>query len=189
MSVNTIFDSFRLTDSECQELEAKFGRLCCKIYWELYKKNSRNNYIEDIDDILQELRFSIIKAGCYYKRQIYLEECMMICEKYINKPFEKAIIFELKDLWKKRTRHGANRQKFGKHQEQLLDKLVEHYIPESDRPAKNRDLSIDKKFSTYCKAIAWNCQKNIGKKITRERSIRSGLVSLSEHSFLDGEKM
>ena len=40
--------------------------------------------------------------------------------------------------------------------------------------------SIDTKFSTYCKAIVWNGQKSLGKKITREKSVRNGVVSLSE---------
>jgi len=59
-------------------------------------------------------------------------------------------------------------------------------VPDADRPDKCRHLRVDNKFATYCKAIAWNCQKNLGKKITRERHIRSGLVSLSQHDYLVG---
>jgi hypothetical protein len=66
---------------------------------------------------------------------------------------------------------------------QMLECLVQTLHPR-DRPNKDRDLQVDGKFSRYCKSIAWNCQKNIGKKITRERAIRGGLVSLSEHDFL-----
>jgi hypothetical protein len=46
---------------------------------------------------------------------------------------------------------------------------------------------MDSKFATYCKAITWNAQKSLGKKITREKSIRTGMVSLSEYDYLGGK--
>jgi len=55
---------------------------------------------------------------------------------------------------------------------------------EGERPDRFAPLSIDSKFATYCKAIVWNGQKSMGKKITREKSIRSGMVSLSEFDYL-----
>ena len=94
------------------------------------------------------------------------------------------IVQELESLWANRTRHGANRQKFGVFQEQLLQKIVRKIVPASERPDKKDNLKIDAKFSTYCKAIVWNGQKSMGKKITREKSIRSGQVSLSEFDYL-----
>jgi hypothetical protein len=182
-SVNSIFDTFRLSNAEYEELDNKFKRLCYKIFSELKRKNSRNNYTEDLDDVMQDLRISLVRAGCYYKRQTYLVDCMAACRNHIENRFLLSVLDELEALWDNRTHHGANRQKFGGHQEKVLESLVKTLQPK-DRPDKNRDLQVDGKFATYCKSIAWNCQKNIGKKITRERAIRGGLVSLSQHDFL-----
>ena len=66
----------------------------------------------------------------------------------------------------------------------LLDKIVKEIVPLGVRPSKKQKLKFDTKFTTYCKAIAWNTQKSMGKKITKEKSIRSGQVSLSEFSYL-----
>jgi hypothetical protein len=129
----------------------------------------------------------MIRAGCYYKRQTYLEKCFEKCKNIKNKSVKK-VIDELIELWSKRTKHGANKQKFGKYHENLLDLIVKYYLPPNEAPNKKSPLVIDKKFCTYCKAIAWNCQKNIGKKITKERTIRNGLVSLSEYDFLNSIK-
>lgn len=181
-SVNAIFDSFGLSNEEYLELESKFGKLCYKIVWELKRKNSKNNYIEDLDDVMQELRISIVKAGCYYKRQTYLQECIKACKENITDEFMLLTLDELQNLWDKRTHHGAHRQCFGEHQEILLETLTKT-LEEKNRP-KKRNLTIDKNFSTYCKAIAWNCQKNLGKKITKNRSIRNGMVSLSNFDYL-----
>ena len=183
MSVNNIFNEFKLSNAEYKELDDKFGRLCYKIFSELKRKNSSNNYTEDLDDVMQDLRISLVRAGCYYKRQTYLEECMNACETHIKNQFLLLTLEELKFLWKNRTHHGANKQKFGAYQEFILESLVQTLHPDN-RPFKNSNLKVDSKFSNYCKSIAWNCQKNIGKKITRERCIRGGLVSLSEHDYL-----
>ena len=48
---------------------------------------------------------------------------------------------------------------------------------------------IDGKFTTYCKAITWNAQKSMGKKITREKGIRQAMVSLSEFDYLSSSKL
>ena len=182
-SVSTIFNTFKLDNDEYQQLDAKFGRLCYKIFSELKRKNSKNNYTEELEDVMQDLKISLIRAGCYYKRQTFLLNCFNSCQLHLKDPFLLEILFELQKLWKKRTQHGAHRQCFGEHQEKILDCLVEKLSPKH-RPLKSAKLNIDADFAIYCKAIAWNCQKNIGKKITRERKIRSGLVSLSEHDFL-----
>jgi hypothetical protein len=94
------------------------------------------------------------------------------------------IINELDSLWNNRTRHGANRQKFGAYQEKILDRIVLKIVPKNKRPDRKQNLRIDAKFATYCKAIVWNGQKSMGKKITREKTIRSGQVSLSEFDYL-----
>lgn len=181
-----ICTTFRINESEFNELEEKFGKLCWHAAHELKKKNSRNNYTDEPEDIKQELQMSMLRAGSYYKRQTYIEKCLNVSSKYAKDDFMKAIIRELENLWNNRTRHGANRQKFGKFQEQLLDKIVRQIVPKAERPDKKENLKIDSKFSTYCKAIVWNGQKSMGKKITREKTIRSGMVSLSEFDYLGG---
>lgn len=182
--MNDIFIDFRITSEEYAELERQFGKLCYYAAHQLKKKNSRNNYTEEIEDIAQELQFSLIRAGCYYKRQIYVEKCLQAAKTHARDSFLVFILKELENLWDNRTRHGASRQKFGKFQEELLERIVRKIVPKTVRPNKQESLKIDSKFSTYCKAIAWNSQKSMGKKITREKSIRSGQVSLSEFDYL-----
>lgn len=181
-----ICTTYRINESEFNELEEKFGKLCWHAAHELKKKNSRNNYTDEPEDIKQELQMSMLRAGSYYKRQTYIEKCLVVAKKYAEDNFMKAIVRELENLWNNRTRHGANRQKFGKFQEQLLDKIVKTIVPKAERPNKKDNLKIDSKFITYCKTIVWNGQKSMGKKITREKSIRSGMVSLSEFDYLGG---
>ena len=183
-----ILRSFRVTDDEYNRLDGLFGDLAQYAAWQLIKKNVRNNHTNEQEDVVQELRWSLIKAGCYYKRQIYLEESFRVARIYAKKHSEiKSLVDELEDLWNNRTRHGANRQKFGICQERVLDQIITKYVPKLYRPKKDRPLQIDSKFKTYCKAITWNCQKSIGKKITREKVIRSGMVSLSEYDYLTGK--
>lgn len=179
-----IIHDFPITEKEFLELDKKFSKLCWCAAHELKRKNSNNNYIDDAEDIKQELQMSMLRAGSYYKRQIYIEKCLAVAKKYADDKFVFKIVQELENLWSNRTRHGANRQKFGKHQENLLDKIVRRMVPKEEQPFKDAPLKIDSKFATYCKAIVWNGQKSMGKKITREKSIRSGMVSLSEFDYL-----
>lgn len=174
---------FPISNEEYLELDEKFGRLTWHAAHELKKKNSLNNYTDDPEDIKQSLTLDMLKAGSYYKRQIYIEKCFSAIKQFVKDPFLKNIMVELIDLWQNRTRHGANRQKFGPFQEMLLSKLLK-IVPKSERPDKNERLKIDTKFTTYCKAIVWNGQKSLGKKITREKSVRNGVVSLSEFDHL-----
>lgn len=180
----SICSEFPILDEEYRELDKEFGKLCWTAAHELKRKNSLNNYIDDAEDVKQELIIDMMKAGSYTKRQVYIEKCFEVVKRYTNDEFMKDFIKSLEDLWENRTRHGANRQKYGPFQEHLLEVLVRKLVPKKDRPNKNETLKIDKKFSTYCKAIVWNRQKSMGKKITREKSIRSGLVSLSEFDYL-----
>lgn len=179
-----IVHSFPITESEFLDLDKKFSKLCWHAAHELKKKNTNNNYIDDAEDIKQELQMSMLRAGSYYKRQVYIEKCLDSAKNYVKDEFVHQIVLELENLWKNRTRHGANRQKYGKFQEKILDRIIDKYVPKTERPDKNAPLKIDSKFTTYCKAIVWNGQKSMGKKITREKSIRSGMVSLSEFEFL-----
>ena len=224
MKKKTICESFPITNPEYLNLESEFGQLTKYAAWQLLKKNAKNNHTDDFDDINQELLMSIIRAGSYYKRQIYIEQCLIKSIEHIggfkavellnyiisiSKPddylrheakaalkrmpeceteavdsaseFLIFVLRELVNLWHNRTRHGANRQKFGNFQERLLERIVRQVVPKNVRPAKKQPLKIDVKFATYCKAITWNAQKSMGRKITREKSIRTGQVSLSEY--------
>ena len=183
-TLETIVNNFPITEREYMLLDDKFGNLCHYAAWQLKKKNSQNNQINDPDDDCQELRIALMRAGSYYKRQTYIEECFDALNNNIKDKFMKKIVGELEQLWEDRRRHGANRQKFGEFQEIILDRLVKKHVPKSQRPQKSQSLRIDSKFTTYAKQIIWNAQKSLGKKITREKSWRTGLVSLSEFDYL-----
>jgi len=180
-------DPFAVTNEEFAELEAHFSDLCYFVSWQLMRKNLKNNHTEDVEDVTQRIRMAVIRAGRYYKRQVYIETGLKLIEEYANDRFTSKIVEELKFLWSNRTKHGANRQRFGEHQEQLLDMMIEKCVPKECRPKKNATLLMDKKFTSYCKAIAWNEQKSLGKRISRERSIRSSMCSLSEFDYLAEE--
>lgn len=179
--MNSIMKNFHITEAEYLLLDEKFNKLCEYQSWQLIRKNTKNNHTDEQTDIAQDLRLSLIRAGSYYKRQIYIEKCLNLIKKYAKDRFMKYMVDSLFDLWKNKTRHGANRQKFGPYQEAMLDKLVRKLVPKNQRPSKTAQLEMDKRFITYCKSITWNEQKAKGKKITREKHIRSGMVSLSEH--------
>ena len=176
--------SFPITSEEYNELDRRFGKLCFYASWQLKKKNSNNNQTNEPEDDVQELRIALIRAGSYYKRQTYIEECFVSLEKYVNDLFIRNMVVQLHQLWEDRRRHGASRQKFGLFQELILDRLVKKYVPKVFRPRRDQPLRIDAKFTTYCKQIVWNEQKSLGKKITREKALRTGMVSLSEYDHL-----
>jgi hypothetical protein len=183
-TLETIVNAFPISNEEYAELEAKFGGLAHYAAWQLKKKNSKNSMTNDQEDDVQELRIALLRAGSYYKRQTYIEESFEALDKYVKDKFVKGLVKELKQLWQDRRRHGANRQKFGEFQELILDKLLAKYVPKECQPAKDKPLSIDPYFIRYCKQIVWNAQKSLGKQITREKSIRTGMVSLSEFDYL-----
>lgn len=182
--MQNIFDTFPVTDEEYKILDEKFGKLTHYAAWQLIRKNSRNNYTDDEEDINQELIISLLRAGAYYKRQTYIEKCLDLCDKFVEDEFLGKMIDELKDLWKNKTRHGAAKQKFGHVQEKILDILVKKIVPAAHRPSKKAPLKFGAKFTTYCKSIAWNQEKSLGKKITREKSIRQGMASISDYDYL-----
>lgn len=187
MGTKSIFEKFPVTNSEYVELESKFEDLCKFAAWKLKNMNTNNNCTDELDDFIQEFRMSIIRAGSYYKRQLYIEDCLKIAGNYARDPFVKNILKELSVLWRNRTRHGARRQKFGDLQEEILEEIVRRVVPENKRPERNRLLFIDKRFPTYCKRIIWNAQRAVGRKISRERGLRTGLVSLSEMDHFSGD--
>jgi hypothetical protein len=181
-----IQDSFPVTEEEYLLLNSKFGELCEYQAWQLIKKNTRNNHTDSQEDIAQDMRIALLRAASYYKRQCYIELCIDLCKKHAKDPVLKSVVKRLANLWKNKKRHGANKQKFGPHQEQMLESLVTGVVPLKERPDRKAPLKIDAKFTTYCKAITWNAQKSLGKKITREKTIRTGMVSLSEFDYLGG---
>lgn len=188
MNTKPMYKTFKLTDEEFAMLYRKFSNLCRFQAWQLLRKNAHNNLTDELEDIEQDLLIAVIKAGVYYKRQTYIEDCLRVAKEYANDTFTQNVVEQLDSLWKQRTKHGANKQKYGEPQERLLDLIVRQVVPPEKRPDPRRTLVIDKKFSTYCKQITWNQQKSLGRKITRERSIRSGMVSLSEHDYVTGHK-
>lgn len=185
--MKVIQNSFPVTEEEYEILNKKFGELCEYQAWQLIKKNTRNNHTDSQEDIAQDMRIALLRAASYYKRQCYIEKSLEVCKKHAKDPVIKSVLKQLSNLWKNKTRHGANKQKFGVHQEKMLDKLVKSLVPSTERPNKKSTLVMDTKFITYCKAITWNAQKALGKKITREKSIRTGMVSISEFDYLGGD--
>ena len=159
--------------------------MCHKISWDLIKRNGRNNHTDEQEDVNQEILISLMHAGSYYKRQTYIQKSLDLCEKYAKKKkFLSIMVQELRLLWKNKKRHGAGKQKFGAYQEKMLDKLVKILIPKSERPLKNAPLQINSDFGPYCKSIAWNRQRALGKKISREKPLRQNQVSVSEYDYL-----
>lgn len=182
--MQSIVNEFPVTEPEFLELDEKFGQLCHYAAWQLKKKNSNNNHTDEQEDVAQDLRIALLRAGSYYKRQTYIETSFKVLEETLKDKFVKRILDELIDLWNNRTRHGANRQKFGEYQQEIMERLLVKYVSHDVRPQRTATLKMDTKFITYCKQIIWNQQKAIGKKITREKSLRNGLVSLSEFDYL-----
>jgi len=187
--MNEICKSFPIGEEEYKELDSRFGQLSHYIAWQLYKKNSKNNHTDEQEDIAQELTIALIRAGSYYKRQVYIEKSLDLCQKFVKDKLLNLIVLELKNLWANKTRHGASRQKFGPYQEKILNKILRKVVPAKERPSRKAPLEIDGKFTTYCKAITWNAQKSMGKKITREKGIRQAMVSLSEFDYLGSSKL
>ncbi len=187
--MQNITTNFPISNEEYLDLEKAFGQLTKYASWQLLRKNAKNNHTDDFEDINQELIMSLIRAGSYYKRQVYIEQCFEVAKKYVKDQFICKLLEGLENLWRNRTRHGANRQKYGEYQEDLLYRIVKKFVPPSERPKKNSPLKIDNKFATYCKAIAWNAQKSLGRKITKEKSIRAGIASLSDFDYLGADSM
>lgn len=178
--IKEMYKTFRLSDEEFNNLYKQFGDLTKFQSWQLIRKNAHNNHTDDLEDIIQDQMIAVIKAGVYYKRQVYIEESLRLASQYAT-GFVKDLVSELERLWSQRTKHGANRQKFGEYQEKILESIIRHVVPAKERPDPRRNLVVDGKFARYCKQITWNQQKSLGKKITKERSLRIGMVSLSQH--------
>lgn len=183
-TLENIVRSFPISNEEYAELEKKFGKLAYYASWKLKEKNSRNSVTNDIEDDTQEMSIAIIRAGSYYKRQTYIENCFSVLKNYLTDNLLLDILRELELLWSKRKSHGAGKQKFGEFQEKILETMVQRHVPFDNLPDRNKKLKIDDKFKTYCKNILWNQSRFLGKQITREKSIRNGLVSIDKFTNL-----
>lgn len=183
-TLESITNKYPISSEEYEILDSKFGKLCHYAAWQLKKRNSKNSMVNDPEDDVQELRIALMRAGSYYKRQLYIQSSFRVLEIYVADKFNRMLLKQLIDLWQDRRRHGANRQKFGEFQEVILEHLVRRYVPLDQRPDINTPIKVDVAFSVYAKRIIWNAQKALGKQITREKSWRSNLVSLSEYDYL-----
>lgn len=179
-----IFKRFEITTEDYKLLEKKFDSLCKFVAWRLKQSNARNNCTDDLDDFIQEMRLAVLYAGAYYKRQTYIEECLVLLKKNLTDHFLKLILDELVSRWRSRSKSGDERKRFDVYHEEILENLVKENIPEKIRPSRKRPLNIDQRFPIYCKNIIWNKKKAVGRKITKERSLRGGLVSLGQYEYI-----
>ena len=182
MSISSILVSFPITQKEFDQLEDLFGDLVHHMAWQLKRRNAQNNLTDELEDIEQELRISIMRAASYYKRQVYIHECLRFAQRKVKDPMLRAIVKKLRKCWIGRKR--VRKRRFNDHHEAILEQLIQNF---PNRPSRTAELVVDTKFITYCKSIAWNCLKNMGKKISKERSLRCGLVSLYYNDFLAPE--
>jgi hypothetical protein len=180
----SVFKNFPVSDKEYQILDKKFGQLCYYASWQLIRKNSANNHQFDLDDVSQELMVAVLRAASYYKRQVFIDTSLSALKNASMDKTSRLIVKELSNLWDNRTRHGASRQKFGDHQEQIMKELCRKFLPPNEIPSMTRELIMENKFLTYCKQILWNATKHLGRKISREKPLRAGQVSLSDHEYL-----
>lgn len=177
-----IMAKYPVSDEEYEELEKKFDRLCCYVAWQFRKRNVQNMFSRDQcgEDEIQNVRIALLRAACYYKRQLYILACFQVLNEHIKDKPGRMVLEELQILWRNRKKRGAKKQQFGEYQEIILDKLVQYYVPPHKRPPKNPRLVIDKVFSTYAKQIMWNEMRAMGKKMTKEKQHTGGLISLSK---------
>lgn len=175
---------YRITNSEYDVLSKKLDSYAKWAAWRLIKRNTKTSHTDDWEDVYQRVLWAIVRAGAYYKRQTYIEKCFILLNEYTEDEFTKMVINELEDLWKSRKRHGANKQKFGFFQENLLDKMVKSFVPKEFQPNKNSLLVFNKEFDKYCKSIICNELRSLGKSISKEKPFRDVFVSLDKFDFI-----
>ena len=107
-----------------------------------------------------------------------------IIDRHASNPSLKKVVSDLAKTWKRQLKAETKRRKFGQLQESILESLLKKHVPSSIRPSRLESLDIDEKFATYCKQIIYNSVKSLGKRVTKEKSYRSGMVSLSEFDYL-----
>lgn len=170
-----MFKEFSVTNEEYDILNKQFGELCYFIAHQLIGENIKNNFTDDFDDVVQEIRLALLDAARYYKRQTYIEDALKCARLHCKGERVLSLLVRLETMWQDRK----TRRRFKKKQEDLLERLLD-YIPQEVRPSKQQNLKMNKEFFGYCKSILWNRKKFLGKKISRDRPIRSGILSLSQ---------
>ena len=167
---------FHLTNEEFAAIEEKFGKL---IYFQAHNLQNRNlDSNISYSDITQEIWMSACQAVSYYKRQVYINNCFKVLEKYKIGGNIMCNTKDLKSRWKNRKHHGAGRSTFSKVQEQQIDALMSLNIPLKDRPNKSEKLKMDSDFSVYFKAVTWNSTKKVGRELTKIKQF--GFVAFSD---------
>lgn len=184
-SKNNHTDEF---DDIYQELSCALVKAASYYKRQVYIENCFIRSLEHISSLeaIQELE-SLASTKKYMGQEAKaalarVAKCPVRCRTVFDS-FMLLVLRELLTLWHNRKRHGASKQKFGFFQEALLETIVKKAVPKKGRPYREQPLQIDCWFSRYCKAICWNRQKSMGKKITKEKAMRSSTVSLSEHDY------
>ncbi len=76
------------------------------------------------------------------------------------------------------------KKKFCNDHELMLTELVSKHVPEKLQPKQSDPLEFTEKFLAYCKRISWNRCKALGANVTKNRSVRSGMVSISSFNYM-----
>lgn len=181
--VDYILRNYPVSNEEYAELETSFDKLCMFAAHQLLNGNLKNNHTDELDDVIQSLRWAVVNAACYYKRQQYLEDCFKVYKEHITNKKALKTLSMLEDLWRNRTK---KRQRFTEQNEMELDQLLNEYVKKEFRPNKNAPLVIDNRFKIYAKSCMWNFVRSIGKGITKMKSLRSKMVSLSQYDHVSG---
>lgn len=169
--------NYPVTDDEYCVLDKKYGKLCWDAARKLANKNKSDQH--SLEDFHSEVVLGMCRGGSYYKRQIFIEECFDGLDNKIYMDFKDIDVFtNLKKIWKKR------KGRFCIKEEKYLCELISKY--NCDVFVKN--LTFDRKFEVYCKAIIWNTAKNIGQNITQKRKYVKSEISLDEWAFLARDK-
>ena len=179
-----IISNFGVTNEEYEKIDELYGDLFHFMSHQLIRGNTKNNHTDEEEDIVQEVRWAAVKAAAYFKRQVYIEKCMKVVRQYIKNKEDLNKLDELETAWLQRTSHGAGKSRYSQPQEEQLDALVHLYIPEEDRPKKDKLLDFNSRFATYVKSVTWNKIRNLGKSYTKMKSLRVGQISLSEYDYL-----
>ena len=129
-----ICNNFRINEKEFNELEKKFGKLCWHAAHELKRKNIHNNFTDEAEDIKQELQMSMLRAGSYYKRQIYIEKSLNLAKKYAKDKFVRKEIIDLNEIEQDTERADRNLELIKKNF--LIKLLGKLFLNKSDQIKK-----------------------------------------------------
>lgn len=175
---------FSLSNDEWMQLHKQFHKLSCFQARSLVDRNNMGSHTDDYEDIEQEMRQHVVIAAMYHKRQCFIDDSFKVLKGYVKNKKDTREFLQLEMLWvKKRTEDGV-KQKFGREQEARLQKMIDELVPEGERPDPSNPLRFTEQFITYCKQITWNRIRTLGRNISKQKPIRSGLVSISSYNYL-----